>query len=130
MEQVATFIQATAAAEVPFKATAGLHHPLRHFSDAVGTDEHGFLNVFIAATLAFHDTLTVPEISEVLERRDASELRVDDDTFAWNTQELSHDEIEDARLVYAISFGSCCFDEPRDDLTEMGLRKARRHEGT
>src|SRR5690606_2555673 len=31
-------------AGAPFKATAGLHHPVRHFSAEVGAPMHGFLN--------------------------------------------------------------------------------------
>ena len=40
---LAEFVQACRRLEVPFKATAGLHQPLRH------DDEHGFLNVLAAA---------------------------------------------------------------------------------
>ena len=55
-EELARFTLACAGAEIPFKATAGLHHPLRHHSEHVGCDQFGFLNVFIGACLAWrHD---------------------------------------------------------------------------
>ena len=63
---LARFIVACAAADIPFKATAGLHHPLRHFSEAVGTDEFGFLNVFTAGILARTGEIAERELTAVL----------------------------------------------------------------
>jgi hypothetical protein len=34
---------------------------------------------------------------------------------------LSADQIEDARDGFAVSFGSCSFDEPIEDLRSLGL---------
>src|SRR5262249_38876805 len=52
---VARFLSACIAARVPFKATAGLHHPVRgehaltYAPDSAVGIMHGFLNVFVAA---------------------------------------------------------------------------------
>src|SRR5262249_54443685 len=51
-EQVAFALVACRDAGVPLKATAGLHHPLRHFDAGVKAKMHGFLNVFGAGALA------------------------------------------------------------------------------
>src|SRR4051812_20268490 len=57
-ETVARFIMECAKHEVPFKATAGLHHPARcvkpltYEPDAPTGIMHGFLNVFMAAIAA------------------------------------------------------------------------------
>src|SRR5258707_119044 len=54
-ENVIEFIRLCAAANVPFKATAGLHHPLRsvhRFTYQAGSPSgimHAFVNVFLAA---------------------------------------------------------------------------------
>ncbi len=48
---LAAGIAAAHAARVPFKATAGLHHPVRMYRDEVGGVMHGFLNVFGGACL-------------------------------------------------------------------------------
>ncbi|MEM7623341.1 MAG: hypothetical protein AAF235_09070, partial [Planctomycetota bacterium] len=55
---VASFIMGCAAAGVPFKATAGLHHPIRaerpltYDSEPPRAVMHGFVNVFFAAAVA------------------------------------------------------------------------------
>ncbi len=118
---LARFIHACAAANVPFKATAGMHHPLRHHSEAIGASEHGFLNVFLAAALALTDELDVNEIQELLEERSIDAIDVGDDVIEWRGRRLRDDSIEDVREEFAISFGSCSFDEPREDLRELGL---------
>jgi len=118
---LARFIHACAAANVPFKATAGMHHPLRHRSDTVGADEHGFLNVFLAACLALTDELRVDDVQALLEERSLDAFDVSDEAIEWRGHRLSDDSIEDVREEFAISFGSCKFDEPRQDLRELGL---------
>ena len=57
---LARWISRCAAARVPFKATAGLHHPLRSLQrctyqpDSPTALMHGFVNVFLAAALLWH----------------------------------------------------------------------------
>ncbi len=71
-EQVARFIAACAAHSIGFKATAGLHHPLRNEYRLTYDDNppramlHGFLNVFVAALLAFDQRIPIATIEEIL----------------------------------------------------------------
>ena len=57
-QAVYRFVRTCLAANVPFKATAGLHHPLRCFkpltyaSDSPQGTMHGFLNVFLMTVCA------------------------------------------------------------------------------
>ena len=118
---LARFISACAAANVPFKATAGLHHPLRHFSNAVQTREFGFLNVFVAACLARVDELAETDVRAVLEEESPQAFKFHEDAIEWRGHRLRADEIEDAREDFAVSFGSCSFDEPREDLRSLRL---------
>ena len=59
--QIIRFTRTCLAANVPFKATAGLHHPIRCFKpltyapDAPSGMMHGFLNVSLAAGFAVRD---------------------------------------------------------------------------
>jgi len=122
-ESLAKFIHACATVNVPFKATAGMHHPLRHCSQATKIDEHGFLNVFIAACLAQTQEMGADDITAILRITDGQAFRADDDAITvrvgGRTLKLAFEVIEDVRETFAVSFGSCSFDEPRDDLHAM-----------
>lgn len=120
-DHLARFIHACANAGVAFKATAGMHHPLRRVNPAVGVKEYGFLNVFAAACLAEKHELDQAMIRAILEEEAIGAFTFGDDSLAWRTYALGLDEIEDVREVFAVSFGSCSFDEPRDDLRSLGL---------
>lgn len=118
---LARFIARCAAANVPFKATAGMHHPLRHHSQTSGADEFGFLGVFMAATLALTDELDDVAIVRILEESSPTAFEFTDDAASWGEFAIETESIEDVREEFAISFGSCSFDEPREGLRKMGM---------
>jgi hypothetical protein len=109
---VAAFITACARENVPFKATAGLHHPLRCYrpltyeSGGPSGWMFGFLNVFVAATLARKG---VTELEPVLLAE------------TFDDHGLTAEDFASARREFAISFGSCSFEEPVADLRALGL---------
>jgi hypothetical protein len=117
-ETVAAFLRACKAAGVAFKATAGLHHPLRCVrpltyepNAAVGT-MHGFVNVFLAAAL-------VDDAEAILLERDPAVFAFSDEGARWRDRFIPIDALGEMR-TFAISFGSCSFEEPIDDLKELG----------
>ena len=116
---IADFLRACKAKGVAFKATAGLHHPLRCVKPLtyepnapIGT-MHGFLNVFLAA--AFLD-----DAEDVLAEQDASAFAFDDEGASWRGRRVSTGELATMRRDFATSFGSCSFEEPIGDLRELG----------
>jgi hypothetical protein len=123
---VAQFLAGCAQERVPFKATAGLHHPMRSahpLTYEMGSAEalmHGFLNVFLAATLAYSGS-TEKAILDTLAEEDPEAFRLgeNDNAIAWHDQRITADQIERARREFAISFGSCSFTEPIDDLKAL-----------
>jgi hypothetical protein len=119
--QVALTITAARAAGLPLKFTAGLHHPVRHHDDGIGVTMHGFLNVFVAGVLATARGLDGAEVREIIDEEDAASFVFADDGLRWRNQRASATEIEFARRSAVVSFGSCSFDEPRDDLRALGL---------
>jgi hypothetical protein len=121
VEEVAGFIAACAAAEVPMKATAGLHHPLRHRSESLGGPMHGFLNVFGAACVAWCERADVKAIEAILNEQHPDRFRFEDETMTIGEHTLSAEGVEEARERFAHSFGSCSFDEPREDLQSLHL---------
>lgn len=120
-EQLARFISACAAANVPFKATAGLHHPLRHRSPSTNTDEFGFLNVFVAGCLAHAHELEEKDLVDLLTESSADAILIEDGAIEWRGHRLRPQNIEDVREEFAVSFGSCSFDEPIADLRALKL---------
>ncbi len=102
------------------KFTAGLHHPLRRFDDSVETRMHGFFNVFGAAVLTHACDLEVSSIERILLEEDPAAFSFSDEGFSYSKWNASVDEIKQARRAVALSFGSCSFDEPREDLACLG----------
>ena len=180
-DQVANFIAECAERKVGFKATAGLHHPVRckkpltydpHAPEGV---MHGFLNVFLLAvytwaigkTFRVNDDFLVrgrpmvkpfeyrigesravdeaaPELGGRLTRVVAHEADSSVDSTGgdkiyrksllnrirpfifqdWGLEEpfsMPTTVITQARRDFAISFGSCSFEEPLADLRELKL---------
>ncbi|MHC4414476.1 MAG: hypothetical protein ACYS0G_04250 [Planctomycetota bacterium] len=117
--RLARFIATCAAAPAPFKATAGLHHPLPH--DAGGTKEFGFLNVLVAAGLAFKRKRPERDLVRVLTDESLEAFAFGGGDLRYRDDELTIDQIEETRLDFAVSFGACSFEEPRDDLRALKL---------
>jgi hypothetical protein len=121
--QVAAFMAACAAARLPFKATAGLHHPLRavypltYETSSTRDTMHGFLNVFTASIFAWCRKWPESRLVPILDCTDASAFRFDNGHLHFQTERVSTEEISDAREHFAISFGSCSFVEPSTEIT-------------
>jgi hypothetical protein len=119
--EVAHVIAACRENGLPLKFTAGLHHPLRHLDRGLQTKMHGFLNVFGAAILAHARPLTEEQVRVIIEDEDASHFQFDQEGFRWQEHFARTEEVTTARREFVTAFGSCSFDEPRDDLRALGL---------
>ena len=104
-----------------WKATAGLHHPRRHWDANLKVWHHGFLNVFIAGLLAQIHPLTEADVVEILADRDGAHFRFGDDSLGWKNWSCTTQQIMELRITSATTFGSCSFEEPCEDLLAMGL---------
>jgi hypothetical protein len=127
--RVAAVIVACRDVRVPLKATAGLHHPLRRWSQEFGAHMHGFVNVFGAALLACTANLPPEQIAACLEEESPTAFRFDEDGFGWRTHLIDQQRIASGRRDFAVAFGSCSFDTPRHDLRALGLLPAAKVEG-
>lgn len=123
---VAKFISLCAQHRVGFKATAGLHHPVRsshpltYAADAPCDVMHGFLNVFVAATAAYGGMINVDSLSQILLTEQTREFQVEPSGIRWRDQFWTLDQITEARFNFGLSFGSCSFSEPIHDLVALG----------
>jgi len=123
---LARFIAACLAASVPWKATAGLHHPIR--AERALTYEpggpravmHGFLNVFAAAAFAGGGA-PFADLEVVLREEEAAAFHLGYDGLSWRHLRVSTDELARSRRDFASSFGSCSFAEPVADLRSLGV---------
>lgn len=121
VDQIAYALRACHHAGVPLKLTAGLHHPIRHMNAGVQTHMHGFLNVIGAAILLHARKLPENRIAEMIADESADAFRFDGAGFSWRELRATNVEISRARTAALLGFGSCSFDEPRDDLCALGL---------
>ncbi len=118
---VASLIVRARDAGIPFKATAGLHHPIRHYDDGLDTEMHGFINLFAAAVFAAEHQLNAEEVEAILREETSNNFRFEKDVFSWRNLSVSLDGIRHARNHLALSFGSCSFEEPVDHLRDLDL---------
>jgi hypothetical protein len=118
--QIASALVAPATHQLPIKFTAGLHHPIRQFRDEVKTKMHGFLNVLGAAVLAAEHRWDAHQTSIMLEDENSASFSFTEDFFAWHEWKIDVERLQ-YRRKFVASFGSCSFDEPRDDLRALRL---------
>jgi len=127
-EDIARFMHACNAADVPFKATAGLHHPIRsehaltYEPDSPRGMMHGYINVFLASAFVrsikdFDLEATVAVLNET----DSKAFVFNDDSVSWNGIVIPVAKLAQVREGFAMSYGSCSFVEPCEDLAAIGL---------
>ena len=123
-EEVARTVLAFTAARLPFKATAGLHHPLpapHALPDGGLASMQGFLNLAIATALAYWYELTETEVQALLQEPSIDRFQFSDEGLSWGDRHLTLSQINEARQRSFRSFGSCSFEEPVDDLEALEL---------
>jgi hypothetical protein len=115
VEQVALVISACREAGCVFKATAGLHHPVRRGS------EHGFLNLLAAVVVAHEGGRPATELEPVLAEEDRAAFTVEPGGLAVDGRRAGGAQIAAARRELFAGFGSCSWREPVEDLRELGI---------
>ena len=124
-QQVLRFLEACVTENVAFKATAGLHHPVRcmkpltYEKDGPSGTMHGFLNVFLAAAFLL-DGVAAKDLEALLLDDDPAHFGFDEDAVTWCGHRLSQARLLESRAL-AASFGSCSFEEPISDLIALNF---------
>ena len=119
-QELAVFIEAACREGVPFKATAGLHHPFPQTDAATGARMHGFMNLLTCTGLARAGAPRARLIA-ALECADVSAFALDDHGLAFEDQTIDVQAIATMRRHSFIGYGSCSFKEPVDDLRALGM---------
>lgn len=126
-KSIIRFIRTCLAANVPFKATAGLHHPVRCFkpltyeANAPQGTMNGFLNMFLTTAFARYG-FKPAVLEEIFEDESAANFTFDESGAWWRNEHfLNNSQLERVRQMNIISFGSCSFTEPIEDLQDLNL---------
>lgn len=121
---LARFLARCVEAGVRFKATAGLHHPLRarypvSYEPGCGQAVmYGYANVVLAAAL-LRAGASEAEARAALEETDPAALRPEADALAWRGHRIPAAALAEARREGMTGFGSCSFREPVDELARL-----------
>lgn len=124
---LAAFLAATVRHKVVFKATAGLHHAVRgsfrltYDSGAAQAPMYGYLNVLLA-TAALHAGRPVATAEAILQQTDAAALVFAADAVRWGADVFPLSMLRDTRARHLVSFGSCSFTEPVEELDALVSR--------
>lgn len=124
---IVRFVRTCLAANVPFKATAGLHHPVRCFrpltyeENAPNATMHGFLNLFLMTGFA-REGYRTSLLEAVMEEEFAEVFSFENQSAVWRDEfKLTAAQLHNLRVKGIQSFGSCSFDEPVSDLQKLGI---------
>lgn len=124
-EPIVKFIAACRTAGVPFKCTAGLHHALPGSYRLTYEDNppmgpmQGFVNVFTAAILISARTIDEATALELMAETNGSNFVLTDDAIGWKGHTVPVATAVEQRSRFALSYGSCSFEEPVGELTEL-----------
>lgn len=125
IRDVAGMLKTLADLRLPFKATAGLHHPLRSRRPLTYQQEspegvmHGFMN-FICASACLYLGGDAKDVEGILEERDPSAWRVSPNAIEWRHHRWKTAQLREIRSRFLFSIGSCSFEEPIRDLESLG----------
>ncbi|HSJ71887.1 MAG TPA: hypothetical protein VLA29_09615 [Acidimicrobiia bacterium] len=120
VDEVTEFVWAASFADVPFKATAGLHQPIRHRDAAIGAWRHGFVNLLIASVAADAGQ-PISVVREIVAESDPTAFAITPVAASWRDVVLPGSAIRRSRLRGLVAFGSCDIDEPREALAGMSF---------
>jgi hypothetical protein len=125
-ETVVRFVAACNELGVPFKATAGLHHPLcgnyplTYETDAPRGTMYGYVNLFLASAF-IRKGIAEGDARAILEESSADAFSFSDSGVSWRGNSLNRDDLRMTRSRLFLSFGSCSFREPVDEAQALGL---------
>lgn len=115
IEEVADFLAIATGTGIPFKATAGLHHAVRHHDESTGLTHHGLLNMLVGAAHA----VTGSSAHDALRCTDAAALVAE-------VSALSMETSRGVREVFAC-YGSASLTTPVAELVRLGLLPTPEH---
>jgi hypothetical protein len=124
------FIRIAVESKIPFKATAGLHHPLMadyrltYADNSPVSRMFGFLNLFLT-TAFIRSGMGDNDSARVLEEGSPEAFSMTERAIRWRDHSIDMAALCATRERGMISFGSCSFTEPISDLRELAFLPGR-----
>lgn len=124
VDEVVQFLAAVVDRGLPFKATAGLHHPVRgefrltYDPDSPSGAMYGYLNLLLATAL-LQAGGTPAEARSLLLTSDPAAFAIDDLGATWGGRQFSLAALGRVRTGGMRAFGSCSFREPLSELLPL-----------
>jgi hypothetical protein len=122
--QIAERLHLLADRGIAFKATAGLHHPLRsrhrltYQPDSPSGMMHGFINLLCAAA-AVRSGIPKNDVERILEEQDPAAFQITAEAIGVHGLRWTAEQLREVRQFFT-GFGSCSFTEPIQDLEALG----------
>lgn len=120
IEEVAEFIVAATDQRIPFKATAGLHEPIRRFDKESGSARHGFVNLLIASGAAANGE-PASTVEAIVAETDPDAFSMRPAFATWKDISIAGSAMRRTRTHGFVAFGSCNFDQPVEALSRLGF---------
>ena len=117
---VASFILAATNAKLPFKATAGLHQPIRHYDTHLGAWRHGFVNLLVAASAADAGH-GMEMLTEIIAESDPDAFTISTAFITWREFSIPGPAMRRVRTRGFVAYGSCDFFEPIEALERLSF---------
>jgi len=120
VEEVTDFLWTATNEQLPFKATAGLHQPIRHFDTDPDVWRHGFVNLLVAS-VACNEGADTETIGAIVAESDPGAFTVSAAAARWRDVYLPGSAIRRSRRNGLIAYGSCDIDEPISALADLNF---------
>jgi len=128
VSEVVRFIASCVRHKVPFKATAGLHHPFRgeyaltYEENCERAIMHGYVNVILASAMLYNEG-DIASACDVLNDASPSSFSFVSEGIIWHNRIFTVETITDVREKLLLSFGSCSFLEPLAELADLEVTR-------
>jgi hypothetical protein len=120
VDTVTEFLWEAALNQLPFKATAGLHQPIRHHDDGLGVWRHGFMNILMAS-VACDEGEDMDTVAAIVAETDPSAFSMSATAARWRDLSVPGSALRRSRKTGFVAYGSCDLAEPITALRDLNF---------
>lgn len=117
---VAVFVIEATNNRMPFKMTAGLEKPIRHFDCDLNVLHHGFVNILVATSAAANGR-SPKTVKHIIEETDPSAFSIGAAFMSWRDLSIPGPAIRRIRKKGFVGYSSRGFTEPVEALMDLSF---------